>query len=419
MYISLADRPEDEKKPESAPRATAKVSSVVIALGIVSLLTDISSESVAAILPLYITGVIGLSTIAYGFIDGVYQGVSALVRIAGGWAADRGDQPKWIAFFGYAVSAVARVGLLFATSFGAITAVLAIDRLGKGARTAPRDALIVASSRPENLGRSFGMHRMLDTIGAALGPLIAFVILLAIPDGYVTVFVASLAFAVLGVAVLGIVVPNIRPRAARAGSRAPREPFRWRQLADPRLRRLLIAAGLLGLLTIGDGFIYLVLQSRGAFAAEWFPLLYVGTNIAFLCLAVPLGRLADRFGRARVFILGYVALFTAYIAAAIPVVGAPITIVCLLLLGTFYAATDGILAALAARFTPPGSTASGIAAAQTVVAVSRLIASTGFGFIWFFAGRANAVLIVAIALAIAIPAAALLLRGLATNSSAA
>src|SRR6187455_2826238 len=107
MYISLAGRPKDGSRP-SGP--AARVSSVVVSLGVVSMLTDISSESVAAILPLYITGVIGLSTVAYGFIDGLYQGISAFVRIAGGWAADHGDQPKWIAFFGYGVSALARVG---------------------------------------------------------------------------------------------------------------------------------------------------------------------------------------------------------------------------------------------------------------------------------------------------------------------
>lgn len=417
MYISLSNRPkrpEDAQKqsnPSGLPRTVAKVSSVVVALGVVSMLTDISSESVAAVLPLYITGVIGLSTIAFGFIDGIYQGVSALVRIAGGWAADRGDQPKWIAFFGYAVSAVARIGLLFATTFGTITAVLAIDRLGKGVRTAPRDSLVAASSRPENLGRSFGVHRMLDTIGAALGPLIAFIILLVLPDGYGTVFVVSLAFALVGVAVLGIMVPNKRPRAERAAAAKTQLSFHWKQLTDPRLRRLLIAAGLLGMLTIGDGFIYLVLQSRGAFAAEWFPLLYVGTNIAFLSLAVPLGRLADRLGRTRIFVLGYLALLAAYVSAAIPVAGAAIAILCLLLLGIFYAATDGVLSALATQFTPPASTASGIAAAQTVVALSRLIASTGFGFLWFFAGRSNAVLIVACALAVAIPVVAMLLRG--------
>ena len=420
MYISLSDHPKDPVPEDEAsngavrvpvkPGTGARVSSVVIALGVVSLLTDISSESVSAVLPLYITGVIGLSTIAYGFIDGIYQGVSALVRIAGGWAADRGDQPKWVAFFGYAVSAIARIGLLFATSFAAITAVLAVDRLGKGVRTAPRDALVAASSVPGNLGRSFGVHRMLDTIGAALGPLIAFLILLAIPEGYSTVFVVSLAFAVLGVAVLGILVPNKRPRAERAGAGAPRMPFRWRDLTDPRLRRLLVAAAMLGLLTIGDGFIYLVLQSRDAFAAQWFPLLYVGTNIVFLSLAVPLGRLADRLGRPKVFVAGYLALLGAYLSAALPIAGIGVTLLCLLLLGTFYAATDGVLAALAAQFTPASSTASGIAAAQSVVALARLLASTGFGFLWFFAGRGPAVLIVAVALAVAIPVAALLLH---------
>lgn len=382
------------------------------------MLTDVSSESVAAILPLYITGVIGLSTVSYGFIDGLYQGISAFVRIAGGWAADRGDQPKWIAFFGYAVSAIARIGLLFASGFGTLVAVLAIDRLGKGVRTAPRDALITASSEPDQLGRSFGVHRMLDTVGAAVGPLLAFMILFFIPDGYSTIFVVSLAFAILGVAILGIIVPNTRPRAERAAGRRPAVRFRWRQLTDPRLRRLLLGAGLLGILTIGDGFIYLVLQSRGAFAAAWFPLLYVGTNLVFLLLAIPLGRLSDRFGRGRIFIIGHIALLAAYVSAALPATGALVTILCLALLGTFYAATDGILAALASQCVPEEARASGIAAAQTVVAVTRLVASTGFGLLWFSLGREGAMLVAASALAVVIPIVAVLLRGVVTRRPA-
>lgn len=425
MYISFSDRTgsgtaSDPSAPGGSKTAT-KVTSVVVALGIVSMLTDISSESVAAILPLYITGVIGLSTVAYGFIDGMYQGISAFVRIAGGWAADHGDQPKWIAFFGYGVSAVARVGLLFASGFGTLLGVLAIDRLGKGVRTAPRDALITASSTPENLGHSFGVHRMLDTVGAAVGPLLAFAILFFIPDGYSTIFVVSLAFAILGVAILGIIVPNTRPRAERAARAAEDRPasrFRWRQLADPRLRRLLLCAGLLGVLTIGDGFIYLVLQGRGAFAAAWFPLLYVGTNVAFLLLAIPLGRLSDKVGRGRIFIIGHIALLAAYVCAAIPVTGAPVTILCLALLGTFYAATDGILAALAAQCTPEEARASGIAAAQTVVALTRLVASTGFGLLWFTLGREEAMIVAAVALAAVIPVAAILLRGVGTRQPA-
>lgn len=418
MYISLSDVKPAAKTADSPERrptqsATTRVSSVVIALGIVSMFTDISTESVSAILPLYITGVIGLSTVAYGVIDGLYQGISAVVRIAGGYAADRGDQPKWVAFFGYGVSAVARVGLLFASGFAALSAVIALDRLGKGVRTAPRDALITASSEPDNLARSFGVHRALDTVGAAIGPLLAFAILFFIPDGYSTIFVVSLAFAILGVVVLGIIVPNKRPRAERAtAGSAPKARFRWRDLNDPRLRRLLITAGLLGLVTVGDGFIYLVLQSKSGFATEYFPLLYVGTNIAFLALAIPLGRVADRFGRARVFIVGHVALLAAYVCAALPSTGWVLTIFCLVLLGAFYAATDGILAALASQTTPVETLASGIAAAQTAVAVSRLIASVGFGLLWYSLGRDGAMIVVAVALAVLIPVTAVILRDL-------
>jgi len=416
VYISFSDHGTAKSAaPPGRPVAT-RVSSVVIALGIVSLVTDISTESVSAILPLYITGVLGLSTIAYGFLDGTYQGISAIVRIAGGWASDRGDQPKWIAFFGYGLSALARTGLLFATGFTALVAVISVDRLGKGVRTAPRDALITASSLPENLGRSFGVHRMLDTVGAAVGPLLAFAILFAIPDGYDTVFVVSLAFAIIGVFVLGVVVPNTRPRADSTAAGTLRVAFRWAQLRDPRLRRLLLTAGLLGIVTIGDGFIYLVLQSRDAFAAAWFPLLYVGTNVVFLLLAIPLGRIADRFGRGRVFLLGHLALLAAYVCAAVPVAGLPTTVLCLVALGVFYASTDGILAALASQSTPEASRATAIASAQTVVALTRLLASTGFGLLWFAVGRANAMLIIAAALAVLIPLAALVLRGAFTKA---
>lgn len=389
----------------------------MVTLGVVSLLTDVASESVAAVLPLYITSVIGLSTIAYGFLDGLHQGASAVVRIAAGWVADRGGQPKWVAFAGYALSAVARGGLLIASGFAALTAIVAVDRIGKGIRTAPRDAMIADAAEPDALARSFGVHRMLDNVGAALGPLLAFVILFLMPGGFSMVFLISFAAALFGLAVLGVAVPGgqraLAVTKAAPGPSIPTAPaFRWRQLGDPRLRRLLVAAGLLGLLTIGDGFIYLVLQSRDAFATEWFPLLYVGTNIAFLTLAVPVGRFADRVGRTRIFVIGHTALLAAYIVAALPTAGPGLTIACLLLLGAFYAATDGILAAIAAHVTPAEARATGIAAAQTVVALTRLVSATGFGLLWFTVGREAAMIMVVIGLAVVIPlVAVLLLRG--------
>lgn len=394
------------------PRGLRTVSSTVITLGIVSMLTDISSESVSAVLPLYITGVLGLSTIAFGVIDGLYQGVSAFVRIAAGYASDRSDQPKWIAFIGYGLSAIARVGLLFVTGFGALTAVIMTDRIGKGIRTAPRDSLITATSRPDNLGAAFGVHRTLDNIGAAVGPLLAFFILLLIPDGYEVIFAASLAFAVIGVAILGFFVPNTKrvDAAAPPAAKEPRKKFAWGIVLRGPMRRVLAGAGILGLLTIGDGFVYLVLQSRSDFAAQWFPLLYVGTNVVFLACAIPMGKLADRVGRARVFVFGHVGLLAAYVVAALPIADIASTLLCLVFLGAFYASTDGVLAALAAQLTTPDTRGTGIAAAQTVVAISRLFAATGFGILWFTLGREQSMYVVAGLLVIAVIAVAILFR---------
>lgn len=409
MYISVADRPRGTagtrhvRKPKVAP--------IVVLLGFVSLLTDISSESVAAILPLYLTSVVGLSPVAYGFLDGLYQGASALVRIAGGWAADRGGHPKWVAFLGYGLSAVAKVGLLIASGFGAITAVVAVDRIGKGLRTAPRDAMISESTPTSHLGRAFAVHRTLDTIGAAAGPFVAFAILWAVPDGYSIVMIVSLAFALVGLALLGLLVPDQRPAARPAPDREPRR-FRWRSVGGPPLAKLLIAAGALGLLTIGDGFIYLALLERGGFAATWFPLMYVGTNVAYLALAIPVGRAADRLGRTRVLIVGHGALLLAYVCSAVPVAGALAVVGPLMLLGAFYASTDGVLAAVAGRLAAPGARASAIACAQTVVALARLVASTAFGLLWFALGPQQALLTVAALLLIVIPLTYVWVRGL-------
>lgn len=431
MYLSMSDRQGGRKRPDDAGHGPAaapfRLSPVILWLGVVSMATDISSESVAAVLPLYITGFLGLSVIAFGVIDGINQGASALVRIAAGWASDRAGRPKAIALAGYGLSMVARVGFLFAGGFWSIAAVVTGDRIGKGIRTAPRDALITTAAQPEYLARHFGIHRLLDTIGAAAGPLIAFVILMLMPNGYGTVFVVSLAFAAIGVAALALVVPDLRTgrparreklqEAGAAGTPAsgpvePRRipPVRWSMFREPGLGRLLVASAILGVLTVGDGFIYLVLQDKDQFAVQWFPLLYVGTNVVFLLLAVPLGRLADGWGKGKVFLAGHVALLACYFLAAAPGLGLAGTLGCLVLLGAFYAATDGVLAAFASQLTPPHQLATGIGAAQTVVALSRVLSSTVFGVLWFAVGASLAMMIVGSLLAVAVPASYFILR---------
>jgi MFS family permease len=265
------------------------------------------------------------------------------------------------------------------------------------------------------------VHRALDTTGALAGPLLAFAVLALVPvglGGYRSVFVMSAAFAVVGVVVLAIAVPNLRTADRPAGRAAARAVTRgaWRDLARPELRRLVLAAALLGLLTVGHGFLYLLLAqsgsgSGGTLGAEFFPLLFVGTNAAYLALAVPIGRLADRVGRARVFLAGHLVLLIAYLVAMSGMPDLARVLTTLLLLGTFYACTDGVLAALAARAVPEVSRSRGISAAQTAVALARFGSSVGFGLLWQFVGWSTALIIMATGLALVIPLAAWLLRG--------
>ena len=423
MYVTLRENgapaavaPPEATTTTSAPVATGRarrrrVAPVVVTLGAVSLLTDISSESFSAILPLYLTASLGLSTVAYGLIDALYQGVSALVRMAGGWASDRSDHPKWVAFAGYAISCVARLGLLVGAGLGVITAAITADRIGKGLRTAPRDAMISAASDPADVGRAFGVHRAMDTTGAVLGPLIAFAVLWQVPDGYHLVLAISFGTSLLGLALLGLLVPDRQRPKPTLRTDAERS-FSWRSVSTPGLKRLLVVAGLLGVLSVGDGFLYLALLEREGFATAWFPLLYVGTNIAYLALAVPFGRLADRAGRARVLVGGNVALLAAYLWAAGPAGPLAVVLGTLLLLGVYYAATDGVIAALAGGLVAPEVRASGIASAQTVVALSRMVSSAAFGLLWFALGPGTALIAVAMPFAVVIVIAAVRLAPL-------
>lgn len=413
MYLTLRDRPVRQR--ESTGTVKQRVATTVVLLGIVSMFTDISTESVNAVLPKYLIFVVGLSPQAFGFVNGLYNGISAVVRILGGWLADRADHPKWVAFAGYFASGLSRIGLLFAQSLTAISLIITGDRLGKGLRTAPRDSLIAASSPPERLGRAFGVHRALDSLGAAIGPLIAFWILSVVLNGFHVVFVFSLGFAIVGLAVLLLIVPDLRPRrqAFRSDDGAPAKPGKvnWRGLADPQLARIVAAATVLGLLTVGDAFLYLALQFRDNYANNYYALLMVGMNASYLIVAVPLGRLADRIGRVRVFIGGHVALLICYLCAAGPYSGPVLSIGCLVMLGTYYAATDGILAALAGRIVEPSVRTSSIATAQTFVALAGFVSSLVVGALWNQIGLQGAIRWFGVVLLGLVPVAALIMRG--------
>jgi MFS family permease len=397
-----------------------KVSSTVVLLGITSLLTDVSSEMVVAVLPIFLINGLGLSPLAFGFLDGLYQGATSFVRLLGGYLSDRWRSPKWVAAGGYLLSVVSRVILIPATSLTAVGTAIFTDRVGKGVRTGPRDALIATASSPDNLGKSFGVHRSLDNAGALAGPVVAFGVIAWLSRGalpthstFQTLFLVSLLFGVAGVAVLALLVPNLR-------APAPPAPVRMRDalglFSRGPLRRLIVAAAALGLVTVSDAFLYLTLADKNDLADAWFPLLYVGTAAAYLVLAVPIGRLADRRGRVRVWLGGYLALLAAYVVALLPVSGAAAVAGCVGLLGAYYSGTDGVLSAATAPLLPGELLASGMALMQTVVTVCRFLAAVVFGLIWTLTSQQTALVAFSVALVIVVSICAATLRRSSTRS---
>lgn len=383
-----AENPAGDPAPAGDGLRTAvrMVSGTVLALGAVSLITDVSSEMITAVLPLYLVVGLGLSPLSFGVLDGLYNGVAGLVQLLGGHLADRGRRHKLVAGLGYGLSALCRPLLLIAHTLTPLGAILALDRTGKGLRTSPRDALISLSSEPEHRGRAFGVHRAMDTAGAALGPITAFLILRQAADGYDAVFGVSGCVAVLGVLVLVLFVPGRPPRTRPAPEAEPRAQVSLREAVNllrlPRLRALTGCAMLLGLTTISDAFVYLLLQRRVGIADQWFPLLPLGTATAFLVLAVPVGALADRVGRRGVFLAGHGALLLGYGLLLWAPATAALPFAVLALHGTFYAATDGVLPAAIADVVPEALRGTGLALVGTGQALARFLCSLAFGAAW-------------------------------------
>ncbi|MCU7826655.1 MFS transporter [Kitasatospora sp. DSM 101779] len=397
--------------PAHGPGRSARIAGTVLALGTVSLITDISSEMVTAVLPLYVVTALGVSPLGFGLLDGVYNGASAAVRLLGGVLGDRGSgRHKAVAAAGYGLSALGKPMLLLARTVPLIGLVLAVDRIGKGLRTAPRDAMISLATPPEQRGRAFGVHRAMDTAGALTGPLLAFLILRAAPGGYHAVFTVSSCVAALGVLVLVLLVPGrllgrSDPLPTTARLRLPET------LRLPGLRRIALCATLLGLATVSDSFVYLLVQRRLDLGAGWFPLLPLGTATAYLLLAVPLGSLGDRIGRRRTFVLGHTALLGGYVLLLLrPGSGLPLAAAVLALHGLFYAASDGMLAAATAETVPEERRGAGLALVGTGQAAGRFACSVVIGAMWSRWGDTTALAVMTGALALAAAAALRLLR---------
>jgi MFS family permease len=379
-----------------------RVPANVWGLGVTSLLTDISSEMIVSILPVYLVVSAGMAPAALGLVTGLQNGGPMMAAWLGGFIADRSGRRKLTAGAGYLISALCRLGWLFfpGQSVPAVTSLIVGDRVGKAVRTAPRDAMISLSTGPRQLATAFGIHRALDAAGAAIGPLLAFVLLWRLPRRYDVVFVASFAAALLGLAALALLVDFSADgkRGVRSGRTAWKDAIA--ALADPPLRRILALALLFGLFTVGDALIYLLLTERSHAAAYWIPLFYTGTAISFLILAPPIGVIADQIGRRRVYVIAHIPLVAAYLVALTGPSSWPWNaVLCVALLGGYYAAADGVLTGLASGVLPADTRATGLAWVATIASVASLCASVGFGWLWTSLGDLPATALFSTALA--------------------
>ena len=422
MYSSVRDRPAPDAAgnpggPEGpgvpgdgAGAPSKRVHRNVKLLGVNSLLTDISSESVNAVLPLYLVTQLGMSAAGVRHLRRALPGDE---RHPAGLRRDvrrpppaaQGGRRRRLRHLGRHQGRAA--GLLHHRPDHRVP----VPRPdGQGHPVRPRDALISLSSRPENLGRSFGVHRALDTIGALLGPILAFALLWYAPKAYDSVFVVSFCVALLGLGVLFLFVKNPpKDRLDAARSRALTKRPARELLANKAFRRILVAGALLSLVTVSDAFIYLIYQDRTGMQATSFPLLFVGTALAYLLLAVPLGRLSDRIGRAPVFVAGHLLLLGCYLVLRTSGSGLPTALVMLGLLGTYYAATDGVLMAMASAVIPAELRSSGLAWLTTVIVGAKLAASVVFGRLWQWWTPDTAVSYFLVAMLVALPVAFLIL----------
>lgn len=360
----------DPGKPETSPSLRN-----VRALGIVSLLTDASSELVYPILPLFLVNILGAPVTAIGVIESVAEATASFMKVASGWYSDRIQRRRPLILLGYSLSNVIKPLLALTGSWPAVLLLRFADRFGKGVRTAPRDALIADSAPPELRGRAFGLHRALDTVGAAIGPISAWAILTLVPDGYRTIFWLS---AIPGTLAIVVLLVAVRDRPAAHTTEA-RPQLRFRDLGAPFAVFTAISA-VFALGNSSDAMLVLRSQDLGL-APALIPLSYFVFNVVAASLATRIGTISDRIGRRPVLVTGFALYAVVYAGfAAFSSVWAPWVLFALY--GVPYAMTEGMARAFVVDLVPSESCATAIGSYTFVLGLAALPASSVAGLLW-------------------------------------
>lgn len=348
----------------------------VRAMGWVSLVADLSSEIVYPLFPLFVTGVLGAPVAVLGLIEGVAEATATLLRYPFGQWSDRLGRRRPFVIAGYALGALGKLLIAAAGTWGFALAGRVVDRMGKGVRTAPRDALIGAATRREQQGLAFGLHRTMDTMGAALGPLVALACVeLDVPFRWVLGL--AVAPALLSVVVIFLFV---RER------RQPRSPaaFRPRLPASPAYRWLLAGSLLFAAGNSSDMFLLLRASDVGMGVSAVI-LVYTLYNLVYAAASLPLGGLSDRVGQLPLVLSGYLVFGAVYVGFALAASRAAVTVL-FALYGLYIAATEGTSKALISRSTPLAERAAAIGLHATLTGLASLVASSLGGVLWSAVG---------------------------------
>lgn len=358
----------------SAPLKPYRPSRNVSLLGLTSFFNDFSSEMILAIFPAFFTSVLKAGAGSLGLVEGLADGAANIIKIYAGRLSDATQKRKPFMVAGYALSVVTRPVYLLVSSVGGVVGLRFADRVGKGLREAPRDAIISLSTPKEEIGRAFGYHRMLDTLGALGGPFVAYLILRAYPEGFNIVFIMAFIIGLLAIASLVFVKDTVGDLKKNGITLASIAVFP----AD--FKRYLIALFLLAAGSIPVAVLLLATQHIGLAIAS-IPLFYMLYNLSFVGFSLRAGGLSDRIGPRKVLRIGYAILLLGYVVIVLAK-STPVLIIGFLVLGLFPALTDGVARALAAELSPPEYRAGAYGLVNATMGFGLMLAGIAGGYLW-------------------------------------
>jgi MFS family permease len=356
------------------------ISRNVLLLSAVSLFTDLSSEMIYPLVPLFLANVLHAPAAVIGLIEGIAESTAGLLRWVSGALSDRWGRRKPLVFAGYGLAALSKPLLAAAYAWPVVLLARVADRFGKGVRSSPRDAIIANSTAAESRGRAFGFHRSADSIGAVLGPLAALAILSAVHGNYRTAFLIAFLPGLAGV--LFILPVRDAPTGPRRGPLLSLAPA----LANPRLRRLLLVFLLFSLGNSSDMFLILRASQLGA-AGTTAVLLFAVCNTLNVFSSYPAGVVSDRLGRKRVLVAGFAVFAAVYLGFALTRSVAPLWLL-FAVYGVYLGMTDGVAKACIVDLAPPAERGAALGLQAMVVSISTLPASLLAGWMWQALGPA-------------------------------